>query len=91
MTDKYCKERIEARFNMDTEAYFRFRKGVVTLQKTGVVDYSELLRYLEKQPKKLGDYLGCCTVSKPYEQHKDPTLVSHSFFFSFPKGSTDEC
>lgn len=40
MTEKYCKERIESRFKMDTEAYFRFRKGVlVTLQKTGVVDY----------------------------------------------------
>lgn len=57
MTDKYCKERIEAGFKKDTEAYLRFQKGVVTLQKTGVVDYSELLLYLEKYPKKLEDLL----------------------------------
>lgn len=57
MTDKYCKERIEAGFKKDTEAYLRFQKGVVILQKTGAVDYTELLLYLEKYSKKLGDLL----------------------------------
>lgn len=40
MTDKYCKEIIEGGFKKDMEAYLRFKKGVVTLEKTGVVDYS---------------------------------------------------
>lgn len=48
MTDKYCKERTEAGFKEDTEVYLRFQKGVVTLQKTDVVNHSELLLYLEK-------------------------------------------
>lgn len=56
MTDKYCNERIEVGFKKDTEADLRFWKGVVTSQKNGV-DYSELLLYLEKYPKKLGDLL----------------------------------
>lgn len=51
MTD--CKERIEAGVKKDTEENLRFQKGVVTLQKTGVVDDSDLLPYLKKYHKEV--------------------------------------
>lgn len=55
MTDSYHKERIEPGLKEDTEADLGdpFRKGVVTLQKTDIVDYSELLLYLKKYPKEV--------------------------------------